>query len=105
LDLGNLIGADVRIFLDHGAKPRIGCGLIAADLPGKSHWGFPPVGSERCLNSGGMLLWLSGLSVVLVCGFCIMLAFKQRRAGLIWSFILCIMAVAVLVLASGLLPV
>jgi len=70
-----------------------------------THWGFPPVGFEGALVLGGMFLWLSGLSVVLVCGFCIMLAFKQRRAGLIWSFILCIMAVAVLVLASGLLPV
>ena len=70
-----------------------------------THWGFPPVGFEGALILGGMLLWLSGWSVVLVCGFCMMLAFQQRRAGLIWPLILCSMAVAVLVLASGLLPV
>jgi hypothetical protein len=70
-----------------------------------THWGFPPVGFEGALVLGGMFLWLSGLSVVLVYGFCITLGFKQRRAGLIWPLMLSIMAVAGLVLASGLLPV
>jgi hypothetical protein len=70
-----------------------------------THWGFPPVGFEGALVLGGMLLWLSGLSVVLVCGFCITLAVKQRRAGLIWPLILSMMAVAVLVLTSEFLPV
>jgi hypothetical protein len=70
-----------------------------------THWSFPPVGFEGALLLGGMLLWSSGLCVVLVCGFCITLAIKQRRAGLIWPLILSIIAVAVLALASGLLPV
>jgi hypothetical protein len=70
-----------------------------------THWGVPAVGFEGALVLGGALLWLSALCVVLVCGFCTALAIKQRRAGPIRPLLFSITAVAVLVLASGLLPV
>jgi hypothetical protein len=68
-----------------------------------TQWGLPHLGFEGALVLGGLLLGLSGLCVVVVCGLCIVLAFKGRRAGLIWPMMLSFLAVAVLVLDSGLL--
>jgi hypothetical protein len=67
-----------------------------------THYSFPRVGFEGALLLGGVLLWVSAMSVVLTWGLCLLLFIRRRRSQLVWPLSFATIAAAVLVLASGL---
>ena len=68
-----------------------------------THGSFPRVGSEGALFFGGTLLWLSALSVVLTWAVCLALFVRRQRSQLAWPLACSAIALAVLLIGSGIL--